>query len=69
MDILILTYAIRIGKFRIPTWSPPIITAFLLALLIWPSSFLGHMCCLAFGYTRKFTFVVTYLGIEANVIP
>ncbi|KAL1956213.1 hypothetical protein VTO42DRAFT_7560 [Malbranchea cinnamomea] len=39
-----------VGKYRIPTWTTPLIMIIVVSLLVWPASFLGHVCSVVVGY-------------------
>jgi glycosylphosphatidylinositol transamidase len=54
-----------IGTTQIPTWITPIVMVLFVSFLIPHTSFLGHVCGLAFGYGCKL-FELKYQGIVAN---
>ena len=39
-----------IGDARIPTWTTPLVMVLFVSVLVPNTSFLGHICGLAFGY-------------------
>lgn len=44
-----------LGTTQIPTWITPLVMVLFVSFLIPNTSFLGHMCGLAFGYGCKFS--------------
>jgi len=45
----------QLGTTQIPTWITPLVMVLFVSFLIPNTSFLGHVCGLAFGYGCKFS--------------
>jgi glycosylphosphatidylinositol transamidase len=54
-----------IGTTMIPTWITPIIMLLFVSFLVPNTSFLGHLCGLAFGYGCKHPFPFLFLLVRA----
>ena len=48
------------GKYKIPTWTTPLLTSGLVSILIPNTSFLGHVCGVLVGYVCKYTILMLF---------
>lgn len=59
----------QLGTVSVPTWITPLVLVVFVSVLIPNTSFLGHLCGLAFGYGCMFLPLSSSSSFHANKLP